>query len=176
MREEFKIYFTSESLKAKQQNDIKPTWGIWLRYLLYASSYNSPLDRVPTAVAAAREAYEVAYPECYRFIDSTKPQQKHYIEELVGNKIATSNKATTTTDLVAPQEDVDTIVIDDSSTDSDNDDDVDLDKLLDIKRSAIVVRRAEKEYIRAKKRAEADATKKRVYRVAAAKKLQSIVA
>lgn len=176
MREEFKIHFTSESLKAKWQNDIKPTWGIWLRHLSHASGYNGPPDRAPTAVAAAREAHEAAYPECHRFMDGTEPQWKHYMEELVGDEMATGDEAATAADLVAPQEDADTMVIDDSSTDSDNDDDVDLDELSDIERSAIVARRAEKEHIRAKKRAEADAAKKRVHRVAAAEKLQSTAA
>lgn len=175
MREEFKIHFTSESLKAKWQNDIKPTWGIWLRHLSYASGYNSPLDRAPTAVAAAREAHEAAYPECYQFIDGTEPQWKHYIEELVGNKMATSNEAATAADLVATIEDADTIVVDDSSSESD-DDDVDLDELSDIERSAVIVRRAKKVYIRTKKKAEADAAKKRVHRVAAAEKMQSTAA
>ncbi|EMF12850.1 uncharacterized protein SEPMUDRAFT_125922 [Sphaerulina musiva SO2202] len=122
-----KNFRSSDLLAIALQNDIKPTWGIWLRHLSHASGYNSPPDRAPTAVAAAREAHEAAYPECYRFMD-------------------------------------DTIVIDDSSTDSDNDDDVDLDELSDIERSAIVARRAKKAHIRAKKRAEADAAKKRVHR------------
>lgn len=161
IRKEFKLHFTTDSLKGKQTT-IKQEQAIWIKHLTYISSYNAPPRSAPSAYAEAEEAYLQNWPEYYYYIDSIEPQQKAQIEELVGDEVATGYEATTTADLI-----VDTLPKEEEAESSDSNGSssnfLDLSQLSEQTRGIRLAKRNKNDRKRAKAKAQKAAAEKRIH-------------
>lgn len=161
IRKEFKLYFTADSLKGKQTT-IKQEQAIWIKYLIYISSYNAPPRSALSAYAEAKEAYLQNWLEYYYYIDSIEPQQKAQIEELVGDEVTTGYKAATAADLI-----VDTLPKEEEAESSDSNSSssnfLDLSQLSEQTRGIRLAKRNKNDRKRAKAKAQKAAAEKRIY-------------